>query len=384
MTATGDAAPPEPKKSWLPALRRQTEVRHAARVAVAVGATFAVGAIFQPPQAYWIVFTAIIVVQTSVGGTITASIERLIGTIVGGLIGVAATYLRAKTALEEGIVISAAAAIAAFAAAVRPSLRVAPITTAIVLMGGAAAHMGPITAAAWRVGEIGIGGVIGVLTTLLVFPARARRAVCQRAAQGMRQLADVLALFAWRFEAGGVDVEARPTYREIRKTMSQADQALAEAERESFPGRATDAPEGLVRSLRRLYSDAIIIGRALAEPLPSAASGRIGPATIELLSTASAQLRGLAVAAESGRPAPAGGLGQVRQAFEAAVGTVRAERLTASITLDAAARVFGLVFAVESLLANLSDLADRIAELNGQTAPSAAAGAAAGAEDEEP
>ena len=381
MTAAGDVVA---KKTWLPALRRQTEARHAARVAVAVGAAFAVGAIFQPPQAYWIVFTAIIVVQTSVGGTITASVERVFGTIVGGLIGVIATYLRAKTTLEEGVVISAAAAIAAFAAAVRPSLRVAPITTAIVLMGGAAAHMGPITAAAWRVGEIGIGGVIGVLTTLLVFPARARRAVCQRAAQGMRQIADVLALFAWRFEAGGVDLEARPTYRAIRTTLSQADQALAETERETFPGRATDAPEGLVRSLRRLYSDAIMIGRALAEPLPSAASERIGPTTIELLNTASAQLRGLAAAAESGKPAPPGSLVQVRQTFEASVGKVRAERLTASITLDAAARVFGLVFAVESLVANLSDLADRIAELNGQAAPSAAAGSVAGVGDDEP
>ena len=39
-----------------------------------------------------------------------------------------------------------------------------------------------------------------------------------------------------------------------------------------------------------------------------------------------------------------------------------------------ATRVFGLVFAMESLLANLSDLADRIAEVAGQAAPSAAAG----------
>ena len=92
------------------ALRHSAEIRHAARVAAAVGAAFALGAIFRPPQAYWIVFTAIIVVQASVGGTITASIERLAGTFVGGLIGVGAAYLRAKTTLEEGLVLSAAAA----------------------------------------------------------------------------------------------------------------------------------------------------------------------------------------------------------------------------------------------------------------------------------
>ena len=380
MTDSGAAG--APRKPWLPALRRQAEIRHATRVAAAVGAAFAVGAIFQPPQAYWIVFTAIIVVQTSVGGTITASFERLIGTIVGGLIGVAATYLRAKTELQEGLVISAAAAIAAFAAAVRPSLRVAPITTAIVLMGGAAAHMGPITAAAWRVAEIAIGGLVGVLATLLVFPARARRAVCQRAAQGMRQEAEVVAMFARRFGSGSLDREARPTYREIRRTLSLADQALIEAEREGFPGRAAEAPEGLVRALRRLYSDAIMIGRALAEPLPSAAAGRIGPAAIELLDAASVQLLSLAAAVETGKPAPPSGLGPVLQAFEGAVEAARAERLTASTTLDAVAQVFGLVFAIESLLANLADLGDRVAELSGQAVPGS--GVAAAVEDEEP
>lgn len=371
-----DAAEVPPKaRRGLPILRHPAEIRHAARVAAAVGAAFAIGAIFQPPQAYWIVFTAIIVVQTSVGGTITASLERLVGTVVGGLIGVTATYLRAKTALEEGLVISAAAAIAAFAAAVRPSLRVAPITTAIVLMGGAAVHMGPLTAAAWRVAEIAIGGVVGVLATLLIFPARARRAVRMRAAQTMRQLAELLTLFAARFDAGQVDQEARPLHQAIRKSLGLADQALAEAEREVLLGRKADAPEGLVRSLRRLSSDAIMIGRALGKPLPKASGERIGPSAIELLQAEASRLRGMAGALESDQPVPPDRLAEAHRAFEAAVEQTRAARLTAEINFDAASRVFGLVFAMESLLANLSDLGDRVAELDGQAAPSTAAAA---------
>ena len=368
-------APAKPR--GLPALRRPSEIRHAARVAAAVGAAFAIGAIFRPPQAYWIVFTAIIVVQASVGGTITASLERLGGTVVGGLIGVAATYLRAKTQLEEGLVISAAAALAAFAAAVRPSLRVAPITTAIVLMGGAAAHMGPITAAAWRVAEIGIGGVVGVLATLLVFPARARRAVRQRAAQAMRQIAEVLVLFGQRFDAGGVDVEARPSHQLIRKSLDQAEQALAEADRETLWGRKAAAPEGLVRSLRRLASDAIMIGRALSQPLPPAASERIAPSAAGLLEAAAARLRDMAGALEAGAAIPPDRLDLARAEFETAVEQARAARVTAEIDFDAAARVFGLVFAMESVLANLADLADRMADLDDQAAPSAVAAAGA-------
>ncbi len=365
------------ERPGLPILRRPAEIRHAARVAVAVGAAFAIGAIFRPPQAYWIVFTAIIVVQTSVGGTITASFERLLGTIVGGLIGVGATYLRAKTTLEEGLVISAAAAIAAFAAAVRPSLRVAPITAAIVLLGGAATHMGPITAAVWRVVEIAIGGVVGVATTLIVFPARARRVVRRRSAEIMRQLAELVALFASRFDAGGVDLEARPSHQAIRKSLALADQAVAETDRETFWGRRDEQPEGLVRSLRRLSGDAIMVGRALARPLPQASGERIGPSAVALLTAAETRLRSSAGALESFQSTPPDNLGEARAVFETAIEQARAARLTAEIDFDAASRVFGLVFAMESLMANLSDLADRIDELSGHAAPSAAAGAAA-------
>ncbi|HEY5410153.1 MAG TPA: FUSC family protein, partial [Caulobacteraceae bacterium] len=271
------------------------------------------------------------------------------------------------------------AAVAAFAAALRPSLRVAPITAAIVLMGGAAAHMGPITAAAWRVGEIAVGGVIGVIATLLVFPARARRVVRRRAAQAVRQLAELLALFAARFDTGGVDQDARPAHQAIRQSLNQADQALAEAEREMLWGRRADAPEGLARSLRRLSSDAIMIGRALAEPLPKASAQRVGPSATRLLNAAAERLSALAPALEAGKPPPPDSLADAQGAFEQAVEASRTARLTSGATFEAAARVFGLVFAMESFLANLSDLSDRMAELADQAPPPAASGAAEGA-----
>ena len=372
MNAEGDP----PKRSLLPALGHTSEIRHAARVAAAVGAAFAIGVIFRLPQAYWIVFTAIIVVQASVGGTITASLERLGGTVVGGLIGVGATYLKARTTLEEGLVISGAAALAAFVAAVRPSLRVAPITAAIVLLGGATSHMGPITAAFWRVVEIAMGGAVGVAATLVVFPARARRAVRQRAATAMRQIGGLLALFAERFDAGGVDVAARPSHQTIRTSLAQAEQALAEAERETLWGAKAAAPEGMVRSLRRLANDAIMIGRALAEPLPGAAGERIAPSGKALLDAAAARLRDTAGALETGATIPPDRLPEARAAFESAVQQAREARLTAEIDFDAAARMFGLVFAMESMLANLAELAERIAEISDQAVPSAAAGVA--------
>jgi uncharacterized membrane protein YccC len=39
--------------------------------------------LFTLPRGYWVVFSAIIIVQTSVGGSVKATIERVMGTIDG-------------------------------------------------------------------------------------------------------------------------------------------------------------------------------------------------------------------------------------------------------------------------------------------------------------
>ena len=374
MSVEETASPPPglPRRALDAALVRQGELRHAVRVSMAVGAAFAAGAILRLPQAYWMVFTAVIVVQTSIGGTITASLERLAGTVVGGLVGAAAAYLRAETLPEEGLVLSLAVAILAFAAAVRPALRVAPITAAIVLVGGATAHADPLQTALWRVLEIFIGGAIGVATTLLVFPARASRTVRERVASTCEQLAEVIRLCAGLL----ADPEPEPDrlhtpHQATRKSLASVEQALTEAARERASGFSAPAiPDGLFRSLSRVRSDSVMVGRALAEPLPAPVSGQLASPAAELLEAMASELTACGAAARSGAEPQPSALDQPRAAFEAAVERIRQARLTSDMTFDGAARVFGLVFALESILANLQDLRERIAEA-ASAAPSA-------------
>jgi uncharacterized membrane protein YccC len=354
-----------PRRALAAAVARQGELRHAVRVSVAVGVTFALGAMLNFPQGYWMVFTAVIVVQTSIGGTITASIERLIGTLVGGLVGAAAAYVRARTPLEEGIVLSAAIALLAFGAAVRPSLRVAPITAAIVLVGqGGATHMAPLTMALWRVLEIVIGSIVGVAATLLIFPARASRTVAERVASTLEQLAGQVELYAQRLQGTWSDDEdLHLAHQASRRSLALVEQAMTEAARERASGfSAPAAPDSLFRSLSRVRSDSVMIGRALAQPLPEPVSGRIGLPASALLQAVGADMRKSAEAVRAGREPPAGDLDPSRAAFETAVRQAREARMTSEMSFDAAAQVFGLVFALESLLANLADLHERIAE----------------------
>ena len=369
----------EPRRRWTgrrlsqqafsAAAAREGELRHAVRVSAAVGGAFLVGAGLQLPQSYWAVFTAVIVVQTSIGGTITAAFERLLGTVVGGVVGVAAAYLRAQTILEEGLILSIAIAILAFAAAVRPSLRVAPITAAIVLVGGSTAHMDPIVAAGWRVLEILIGSIIGLSATLLIFPARARKTVALRVGQATAELAELLDIHARRLEGHDLQQELHLAYQASRKTLTDVEQAVTDAARESSTGLGdASPPEGLVDSLRRVRTDCVMVGRALAQPLSPAVSETLAPCAEALLRAMAAELRGCARALNLDVALADKPLAQPRAAFEEAVERMRQARLTSDMTFDAAARIYGLVFALESLLDNLADLADRVDEL-AATAP---------------
>lgn len=364
MTALAER-PGLPRRALAAALARQGELRHAVRVSVAVGATFALGVLLHLPQAYWMVFTAVIVVQTSIGGTITASIERFLGTIVGGLVGAGAAYLKARTVIEEGLVLSAAIALLAFAAAVRPSLRVAPVTAAIVLVGQDQAHLDPLVTAFWRVLEICLGSLVGVAATLLVFPARASRTAAERAAVTIDQLAGLARLYADWIEAPGPESETvRQANTATRRSLASVEQALNDAARERASRVGAGASlDGLFRSLSRARSDTVMVARALAEPLPPAAAAELAMPAAALLRAMAEELMTLAQALRDRREPPEPAIGDPRAAFEAAVERARQARLMAGMSFDAAARVFGMVFALESLLGHLADLRERIAEL---------------------
>lgn len=352
------------RRAFAAAGARQAELRHAARVSVAVGAAFAISAILHLPQGYWAVFTAVIVVQTSIGGTLAASKDRLIGTVVGGLAGAAATYLRSNTLLQEGVVLSLTIAILAFGAAVRPSLKVAPITAAIVLIGQTKG-MPPLEAAAWRVAEIILGSIIGLAATLFVFPARAHGSVVQQSAKTMLQIAELLDLYKRRLGGEPVLEEVDEAHAAIRRSLASLETVMAEAKREASSRLSpVVASESLPRTIWRVRNDTVTVERALSRPLPSAVFDKLGQPAMDMLAAERDAMTGFARAIEADDPADRSGLDAAHGAFQKSVEEFRGAGLTRALGFDTAARVFGLIFAIENLYGNLRDLADRVDELD--------------------
>jgi uncharacterized membrane protein YccC len=344
------------------AAARKSEWRHAIRVSSAVVAAYALATLLHLPQGYWAVFTAVIIVQASLGATITASIERFMGTVVGAAAGAGAAMLHARYPAAGAPILAVTAALLAFLAAVRPEFKVAPVTAVIMLIG--TANHPPLLTALLRVTEITVGSLVGIATTLLIFPARAHVTVVENADKVAERLADLLEHYASKLKGGVTDLDTRAAYDATVKSLSSLQTAIAEAERESASKLSNHSVnDGLPRTLWRLRNDVVMIGRALREDFPS--PGLALPSAA-MLNASATFLRDCAALLSGGSRPDRLAFAESRQAFQSAVETHRAGGGTRALGFDDAARVFGLVFAMENLFVNLGDFQERVEETVGQ------------------
>ena len=162
------------------------------------------------PQGWWAVITALLVVQTSVGGSLKAALDRLWGTIAGAIYG-ALVAIIVPHATDLGLAAAIVVAILplAYLAAVNVAFRVAPVTALIVLLPIYGHAGNPLVSAADRIIEIIIGNVVALAVTLVILPARAHGQLREAAARVARLNADLLdMLIAGLFDAGRPGLQA--------------------------------------------------------------------------------------------------------------------------------------------------------------------------------
>ncbi len=352
-----------------PLLTHRAEARHTVRVMTAVLAAYVLYATLDLPQGYWAVFTTLIVMQASIGGTVGASVDRMYGTVLGAVVGGGAAALRSLTPFGLspaglGVALVVASGITAFVAMLRPNMKVAPVTAAIMLLS-ASGKLGPLHAAAYRVVEIGIGSVIGVAATLLIFPARSRTVVAERTGAVLASLAELLGHYAeWLEQAEVEPSEAlHPLHDRIRAEIGTVEQAVDDTERERAArlGHHHLSP-ATPRTLWRVRSEAVAIGRALRTPWPQALRARLATPGAQMLRADAAFLESCRQALEENATVQRGELAAWHDRVQAAVAELRRERLTQDLDLDTVGAVFSFAFALESLYGHLNDLADRIDE----------------------
>ena len=164
-----------------------------------------------------------------------------------------------------------------------------------------------------------------------------------------------------------IDVHALPT--KVRLTLSRLETLTKEAARERRTHLTDDPdPEPLSRTLARLLTDISALGRILAEPLPKAVHDRLTAPWSAVSNAAAGILHEVSRDLPQGCTPPSiAPLTEAIAAYEAALGEVRREGLTTSMSNEAVARCFALGFVLDQFRRNFEDLLDRMDEVHRMT-----------------
>jgi len=149
---------------------RQRLLIHAAKTALAAALCWWVAQWFGLHDGYWGAISAIIVLQSNFGSTISASRDRLLGTVIGAVFGFAFSLFGAVP--WNYILAVLAAMVVCGLLGLRSSSRLAGVTiTILMLVQSPGSHW---TLPLIRVGQVFVGMGIAIAVSTLVFPDRAR------------------------------------------------------------------------------------------------------------------------------------------------------------------------------------------------------------------
>ncbi len=146
---------------------RKTQLALAVRIAVAAVAAYTIAVALHLMLPLWAVLTSLIVTQMSVGRSLKATRDYMLGTIGGAIYGGAIAVLIPHSG--EGSLLALlvlAVTPLAFIAAINPSLSSATVTAVIVLLLPTMHQSDPLDSAIDRVIEVTVGALTGLAVSL--------------------------------------------------------------------------------------------------------------------------------------------------------------------------------------------------------------------------
>jgi uncharacterized membrane protein YccC len=338
----------------------RVRLRFCLRMTVAGLLAFAVAqALTIPLHGLWVVLTALVVTQMSVGGSLRATADYVMGTLSGAVYASAVGMLVPHTtAITLAGLLAITIAPLAYAAAVNPSFRVAPFTATIVLLISTQLGEGPFESAMYRLLEVVLGGAIAVTVSLFVFPERAHGLGLESAARILDQLAQTLPQLLAGLTRQVDASEVRRIQEETGRAVAAFQAIAAEAKRErSVHLVAEPDPAPLSRTLLRLRHDLVIIGRGTIEPLPQIFAGRLDPPLGRIAACASDYLHASATALASRSWGPSlNAMQGALAAYATEIAALRREGLTRTLSSSEMEHLFALGFALDQLHHNFADL----------------------------
>ena len=302
---------------------------------------------FHLPEGYWAAISALIVMQSNVGATLTASRTRLAGTAVGAIVGGLFVALFGSNILGFAL----AVAIAFFVCTtlrLAESQRLATVTVAIIMLTDRTNSVWLV--AVHRFSEVALGIVIALVVSLTLWPSHARRTVRKGLADTLSKLAAFYRAVMRNYRAGDSDsIQAlkAEVSAALRKNSSLLQNALEEAfgplkEREALAllvqqvDRVFRAVEALESAVRDSSTDTYF--RSFDHDLEQLENG---------IASALASLSGGIATGTAGAPGP--DLGAIVSSLESQAAAERTAGATMNYSLDEILRFYYLLLSSRNL-----------------------------------
>jgi uncharacterized membrane protein YccC len=340
------------------------------RVTVSAVLTLAIAHLLDLRLALWAVLTAVILTQMSVGRSLKATTDYLVGTLGGALYAGAVGALiphANEPALSANLAITLAPV--ALVAAANTRFSAAPFTAVMVFLAPTVTHLGPIASAFERVVEVAVGGIVGLAVSFTVVPVHTYELVNKAAGRMLKLMAQGLPELV-RGLTRSLDEEANLRIQgAIGGALIRLNGIVVDGKNERIMFLAAEPDQDpLLRTLRRLRHDFVMIGRTAVVPLPKAFQVRLGPVLARVSETAADYLHahGAALVARQ-RPASRDVVEAAFSDYAAEMVELRREDLMRDLPIDVVERIFALSFALEQLRHNLGDLERCGAETSGRS-----------------
>jgi len=256
----GAVAPPEEGPSLRDALAPGSlELQHALRVAIVAAAASVVAAALHLQRSYWVTITVIIVLQPHSVATVTRGLQRVGGTVIGGIVASLMVPVRQQPPLLGALLFvlaSAGVAVRRINYAVFAAL-ITPVFVVLAEVNARGAHL-----VGERILDTVLGGALALAGALLLWPHRDVERMPSLIGAVLRAVRAYLQAVLQGQGPASV-VAAR---RRVGLATANAEAALQRMLGESLPAGRAEAWMALIAYARRLSASITGLGPALPSP----------------------------------------------------------------------------------------------------------------------
>ena len=276
---------------------RQTLLVQGIKTGLAAGLCYWLSLHFGMHEGYWSAISAIIVLQSNVGSTVTASRDRFIGTAIGAVLGFLASPWRRHPAVFAATIL--VALVLCGLLNLKNSSRLAGVTiTIVMLVDRNGSHW---TIALDRVLEVVLGIVVALAVSVLVLPRRARQHLRSGLTQEFQAQEFLFESIVQGFR-GATPEDFQPNKEAVESLVRTNEQLLRAARNEPASGPASIEGLSLLSEFGRSIFDALLaLELAVRESSDDQYASRLEPELSNLVIAISQSFKHLAECVEQWR-----------------------------------------------------------------------------------